>query len=235
MVFSIYSVHLKPQLLHRRNYTTSGHPCISKHSFSVNYLPCFIILIPIFTLWESHTAVREILKHPFNKSSGSKMFCAICKKKRWRTLFKIITLCDLWAFFGAFRLAEESFASMCAKIFPFRVSWLTFISIYTRCHWNVPCVANELHPKTAAPDIEFNGENSSQEREKFENPPDSLCTALECINFSPTRPTRNKHFRLLIFRTEIKRIERISRCFFFVRRLRQSLDKFTRNLFKWVL
>lgn len=134
--------------------STLSHPDISKHSFSVNYLPCFIILIPIFTLWESHTAVRKILKHPFNKSSGSKMFCAVCKKKRRRTLFKIITLCDLWAFLALFGCEGKLCECVCAKVFPFRVSWLTFISIYTWCHWNVPCVANELHPKTAAPDIE---------------------------------------------------------------------------------
>lgn len=201
----------------------------------MNYLPCFIILIPIFTLWESHTAVREILKHPFNKSSGSKMFCAVCKKKRWRTLFKIITLCDLWAFFSAFwprRKASrvcvpKSSHSECRDSLLYQFT-LGVIEM---------CLASPMNFTRKPPRLtlnEFNGENSFQEREKFENSLSSLCTALECINFSPTRPTRNKHFRLLIFRAEIKRSERISICFFLVRRLRHSLDKFMRNHLKWV-
>lgn len=99
------------------------------------------------------------------------------------------------------------------------------------------CLASPMNFTRKPPRLtlnEFNGENSFQEHEKFKNSPNTLCAALECINFSPSRPTRNKHFRLLIFRTEIKRSEWISRFFFLVRRLRRSLDKFTRNLLKWV-
>lgn len=111
----------------------------------------------------------------------------------------------IWAFFGAFWPRRKAsrvcvpkfFDSECRESLLYQFT-LGVIEM---------CLASPVNFTRKPPRLtlnEFNGENSFQEREKFENSLNSLCAALGCINFSSSRPTRNRHFRLLIFAPKLK-------------------------------
>lgn len=138
-------------------------PCNPDHSFSVNYLPYFIILIHNFYFMGKE---RRNLK---NIHSAYLLVprCSLHSLKKCQQNLKII-MCDLWIFFGWKSLVcvlvsshplslphflqsvvwcELVFISQ--KCFFFAEILSHFISIYTLCHWNVPCLVNELCRKTS--------------------------------------------------------------------------------------